>query len=172
MKQKVSALMDGELCGDEAEVLLGRIKHDPEARQGWLDYHLIGDVLRQPDYIPNDIKASFFERLHIEPTVLAPHAKRSSRASFIAMSAVASIMAMAFLAWTSVQINSEPVMQQAQQRSTSVRTASLPISGNLPANDSINDYLLAHQEFSPGTDVQGAASYIRTVAARQQMAGR
>ena len=70
-----------------------------------------------------------------------------------------------------MQVNSEPVIQQAQQRSTSVRIASLPISGSLPANDSINDYLLAHQEFSPGTDVQGAASYIRTVAARHAAAG-
>ena len=172
MKQNISTLMDGELCDDEAEILLGKIKRDTEARQDWLDYHLIGDVLRQPDYIPSAIKASFFERLHTEPTVLAPHDKRSSKASFIAMSAVASIMAMAFLAWMSVQINSEPVIQQAQQRSTLVRTASLPFGGSLPANDSINDYLLAHQEFSPGTDVQGAASYIRTVAARQTAAGR
>jgi hypothetical protein len=28
----------------------------------------------------------------------------------------------------------------------------------------MNDYLIAHQEFSPSTEVQGAASYMRTVA--------
>lgn len=171
MKQNISTLMDGELCDDEAEILLGKLKREPDARQEWLHYHLIGDVLRQPDYIPGDMSAAFYERLHAEPTVLAPHSQRNTKSGFIAMSAVASIMAMAFLAWLSVAINNEPVIQQAQQRSSVMRTVSAPIS-NFPANENINDYLLAHKEFSPSTDVQGAASYIRTVSARQSVAGR
>jgi len=164
MKQNISILMDGELCGDEAEVLLGKIKAHPEARQEWLTYHLIGDALRQPDYIPGDLQAGIFARLQTEPTVLAPHGKRSSKAGFVAMSAVASIMAMAFLAWLSVQIDYEPVRQQP---SAALRNASLPLASSLPANDNVNDYLLAHHEFSPATDLRGAASYIRTVALEQ-----
>jgi len=163
MKQNISTLMDGELCGDEAEVLLGKIKAHPEARQEWLTYHLIGDALRQPDYIPGDLKTGFFERLHAEPTVLAPHRKRSHKADFFAVSAVASITAMAFLAWLSVQIDNEPA---PRQRSTALSNA------NFSANDRMNDYLLAHHEFSPATDMQGAASYIRTVADRQSGVGR
>jgi len=166
MKQNISTLMDGELCGDEAEVLLGKIKHHPESRQEWLSYHLIGDVLRQPDYLPDHMNSAFFERLHAEPTVLAPHTQRSSKVSFFAMSAAASIMAMTFLAWLSVQMDAEPAVQQAQQRPNALRTA------NFPINDSMNDYLLAHQEFSPSTDVRGAASYIRTVAFKQAVAGQ
>ena len=50
MKQNISTLMDGELSGDEAEMLLGRIKRHPDAQQEWLTYHLIGDAMRQPDY--------------------------------------------------------------------------------------------------------------------------
>jgi len=42
---------------------------------------------------------------------------------------------------------------------------------SLPVNETVNDYLLAHQEFSPSTDMRGAASYIRTVAVRQTGAG-
>lgn len=163
MKQNISTLMDGELCGDEAEVLLSRITSHPEVRQEWLTYHLIGDVMRQPDYVPGALKSGFFERLHAEPTVLAPHRKRSAQADFFALSAVASIMAMAFLAWLSVQIDSEPVPRQS--------SAALS-NANFPVNDSMNDYLLAHHEFSPATDMQGAASYIRTVADRQSGAGR
>jgi sigma-E factor negative regulatory protein RseA len=166
MKQNISTLMDGELSGDEAEVLLGKIKRHPEAQQEWLNYHLIGDILRQPDFIPADMSAAFFERLHAEPTVLAPQAQRSSKASFFALSAAASIMAMAFLAWVSVQVVTEPVIQQAQQRPSALRPA------NFPTNDSMNDYLLAHQEFSPSTDVRGASSYIRTVTVKQIVAER
>jgi len=166
MKQNISTLMDGELCADEAEVLLGKIKLHPEAQQEWLHYHLIGDALRQPDYLPNHMNATFFERLHAEPTVLAPHTQRSSKASFFALSAAASIMAMAFLAWVSVQVVTEPAVQQAQQRPSVLRPA------NFPTNDSMNDYLLAHQEFSPSTDVRGASSYIRTVSVKQTVAGQ
>jgi len=169
MKQNISTLMDGELCGDEAEVLLGKIKNHPEVRQEWITYHLIGDALRQPDYTPGDLQAGFFARLHAEPTVLAPHGKRTSGAGFVAMSAVASLMAVAFLAWLSVQIDYEPLRQQP---SVALRNGSLPLASNLPANDSVNDYLLAHHEFSPATDMRGAASYIRTVALDQSGTGR
>ena len=172
MKQNISTFMDGELSGDEAEMLLGRIKRHPDAQQEWLTYHLIGDAMRQPDYLPNNMNAAFFERLHAEPTVLAPHTQRSSKAGFFAMSAVASIMAMAFLAWLSVQIDTGPALQLAQQRPNALRTASYPINSSLPINDAMNDYLLAHQEFSPSTDVRGAASYIRTVAVKLPVAGR
>jgi len=33
-----------------------------------------------------------------------------------------------------------------------------------PANGAVNDYLLAHQQFSPSTAMQGVASYVRTVS--------
>lgn len=172
MKQNISTLMDGELCGDEAAVLLGMIKHHPEARQEWLSYHLISDALRQPDYLPNHMGAAFFERLQAEPTVLAPHCQRSSRAGIFAMSAAASIMAVVFLAWLSVQSDARPLLQQAKQGPDAARTASVLINANFPTNGSMNDYLLAHQEFSPSTDVRGAASYIRTVSAKHIVAGK
>lgn len=166
MKQDISALMDGELCGDEAEVLLGKIKRHPEAQQEWLTYHLIGDALRQPDDISMNMNAAFAERLHAEPTVLAPHRRRSSIAGVFAMTAVASIMAIAFLAWLSVNLDSESAIQMARQPANAESNVSLPI------NEAMNDYLLAHKEFSPSSDVRGAASYIRTVAARQAVAGQ
>jgi sigma-E factor negative regulatory protein RseA len=110
--------------------------------------------------------ATFFERLHAEPTVLAPFNQRSSKVGFFALSAAASIMAMAFLAWLSVQVDAEPAVQQAQQRPSALRIASFPV------NEGMNDYLLAHQEYSPSTDVRGASSYIRAVYAKQTVAGQ
>lgn len=166
MKQTISILMDGELSTEESELLLGKIKQHPEARKAWQDFHLIGDALRQPDFVHKDISTAIFERLKNEPTVLAPISKRNSKASYFAMSAVASIMAISFLAWLSVQIDAVPLHQQAFQAKIETRQA------NLPVNDKINDYLLAHQEFSPSTDMRGASSYIRTVSYRQNGAGK
>lgn len=172
MKQNISTLMDGELCGEEAEILLARIKSNPLAREEWLTYHLIGDALRQPDYLPNNVSATFLERLRAEPTVLAPHTQSPSKSGLYAMSAVASIMAMAFLAWLSLSIDNVQVIQQARQSPDALRTATSKTSPNLPVNDSMKDYLLAHHEFSPSTDVRGASSYIRAVTFKQTAAGQ
>jgi sigma-E factor negative regulatory protein RseA len=51
MKHEISALMDGELFEDEADVLFDQIKRDSGAHNDWAMYHLIGDVLRQPESI-------------------------------------------------------------------------------------------------------------------------
>lgn len=169
MKQNISIMMDGELSDDEADALMRKIKHQPDGKNEWLTYHLIGDTLRQPDCTHTHMSVAFLERLQAEPTILAPRTRRSSKASFYAMSAAASVMAIAFLGWISVQINNEPVnlqAQQAQLRATSARPVVLPV------NEGMNDYLLAHQEFSPSNDVRGAASYIRTVSVRQTRVGQ
>jgi sigma-E factor negative regulatory protein RseA len=172
MKQNISMLMDGELCAEEADKLLAKIKCHPQARQEWLTYHLIGDALRQPDYMPEHMSAAFLERLRAEPTVLAPHSQRTAKTGLYAMSAAASIMAMAFLAWLSLSIGNVPVFQQAKVGPDTLRSAAFPISASVPANDSMDDYLLAHHEFSPSTDVRGASSYVRTVAFKQTVAGQ
>lgn len=157
MKQEISALMDGEMFEDEAELFFDRLKRHPQATQDWGIYHLIGDALRQPEHIHRDISSSFHERLQAEPTVLAPHSRSPQRVRHYALSAAASVMALALVAWLSMQVGSEPIPQVASvNQNNAVR----------PASFQANDYLMAHQEFSPSANVQGAASYIHTVAAK------
>jgi len=159
MKQNISALMDGELFDDEAETLLDKIKRNPDAHAEWHTYHLIGDALRQPGHTNINIGAALRERLQAEPTVLAPRGRTGQNARWFALSAAASVMALALVAWLSVQVGSEPAPQMAmQQPSTALRPASFPIKKGM------NEYLMAHQEFSPSADMQGTAAYIRTVA--------
>lgn len=161
MKHEISALMDGELFEDEAETLLNELKKDPQAQQEWLAYHLIGDALRQPDHVGKDISKSFHERLQAEPTVFAPRRRATQKARYFALSAAASVMALALVAWLSMQAGTEPAPQIASaQQQSSVRPASFSSANG------VNDYVMAHQEYSPSTDVQGAASYIHTVSER------
>ncbi|MDD4927905.1 MAG: sigma-E factor negative regulatory protein [Gallionella sp.] len=157
MKHEISALMDGELFEDEAEILFDQIRHEPSAHSDWAMYHMIGDVLRQSDYIHRDISASVRDRLQNEPTVLAPrrHALKQ-KARVFALSAAASVMAVGVVAWMSLQISPETSPQLAMQQSN-IR----PV--NLQIQPKSNDYLMAHQEFSPSNDMNGGASYIRTV---------
>ena len=150
--------MDGELFEDEAEGLLGQIKQDSEAHQDWEIYHLVGDVLRQPEHIHCDLSAKVRERMQDEPTVLAPrrHAVKQKMRTF-ALSAAASLVAVGVVAWMSFQVSPETAQQMAM-RQTALRSASVQMKARS------NDYLMAHQEFSPSTDMNGGASYIRTVS--------
>jgi sigma-E factor negative regulatory protein RseA len=159
MKQEISALMDGEMFEDQADIFFDRLKRHPEAQQDWECYHLIGDSLRQPDHICKSIGKSFHERLQAEPTVFAPHHRTSQRLRNFALSAVASVMALALVAWLSLQVGREPAPQVATLQMQQDNAAR-------PASAQANDYLMAHQEFSPSADVHGAASYIHAVAGR------
>lgn len=157
MKHEISALMDGELFEDEAEILFGQIKRDPSAHRDWATYHMIGDVLRQPEYVHRDISAIVRERLQNEPTVLAPRSRAlKQKARVFALSAAASLLAVGVVAWMSLQISPEASPQMAMQQSN-IR----PV--NMQIQPKSNDYLMAHQEFSPSNDMNGGASYIRTV---------
>ena len=159
MKQEISALMDGELFEDQADVFLDKLKRNPEAQQDWEKYHLIGDVLRQPDHICKSFGKSFHERLQAEPTVIAPYKRTSQRIRNFALSAVASVMALALVAWLSLQVGSEPAPQMA--------AAQIPQDNAIrPASAQADDYLMAHQEFSPSAEVHVSAPYIHAVAGR------
>ncbi len=167
MKQHISALMDGELFDEEAETVVDRLKRDPDAQDEWLVYHLIGDVLRQPDHVHVDISRAVRERLQDEPTVLAPRSNAMHRARWFAISAAASVMALTVVAWLSAKVvpQAAPQPMAVLHDSGNMRPASLQTSPqSMQARSSVNDYLMAHQEYSPSNNVQGAASYIHTVA--------
>jgi sigma-E factor negative regulatory protein RseA len=74
----------------------------------------------------------------------------------IALSAAASVAAIGVVAWMSMQISPEIPSQMAAQQ-TSLRQTKVQIQ------EKSNDYLMAHQEFSPNSDVNGAF-YIRTAS--------
>ena len=158
MKQEISALMDSELFEDESESLLDRIDRGSGAHKDWEVYHLIGDVLRQPDHIHCDLSAKVRERMQGEPVVLAPRSHMvKQQIRTVALSAAASLAAVGVVAWMSQQISRETVPQMAMQQNA-LRPA------NAQIRPGSNDYLMAHQEFSPSIDMSGGASYIRTVA--------
>jgi sigma-E factor negative regulatory protein RseA len=160
MKEEISALMDGELFEDEADYLLDKIKRDSESHQDWAVYHLIGDVLRQPDYIHCDLSEKINQRLQNEPIVLSPRRRTAKqKVRSVALSAAASLVAVAAVAWMSLQINPVDTSAQiAMQQQPTLRPASAQM------HSKSRDYLMAHQEFSPGVEMNGGASYIRNAS--------
>lgn len=60
-QEMISALADGQLHGEAFARGVEAVAADPEARQAWLTYHLIGDVLRSQELAQGS--AGFAERL-------------------------------------------------------------------------------------------------------------
>ena len=168
----ISALMDGEL--EDREVLreIARMKTDAQTRERWDAFHLIGDALRDEPLLSSGFNESFAKRLAAEPTVLAPRrtAHVPRRITAYALSAAASLSAAALVAWVALApTGSEAPGQMAAGRGISniqpVVAQNQPLQSE-PSDGRMNEYLLAHESFSPSTALQGVAPYIRTVSTR------
>ena len=72
MKDKISALMDGELDSIDVADTISQIKESEELRNEWSTYHLIGDILRQPAMSTPDIALRIRNEVDIESIVLTP----------------------------------------------------------------------------------------------------
>ena len=57
MKQDISALMDGEVSEQEMQQSLRDMRSDPEQRDCWEQYHIIGDALR--NNLPPNLNRNF-----------------------------------------------------------------------------------------------------------------
>ncbi|MBA2658611.1 MAG: sigma-E factor negative regulatory protein [Nitrosospira sp.] len=177
MKDEISALMDGELDAGDAAGVITQLKKTDELSDAWTVYHLISDALGQSEVRPANIARHVSARLASEPTVLAPRplVRRKSRAFAVA----ASITAAAVIGWMNVQTTDRPPATLAanQQTPQSTPKPALPAvsvaSVAAPAPEQINDYLLAHRQFSPSTAMHGVAPYMmRTVAESRENTAR
>lgn len=156
MNNKISALMDGELFEDEADILFDELKQDEAIQRDWVMYHLIGDVLRQSEYIHRDMGGAVAEQLNNEPTIFAPRTRAlKQKARVFALSAAASVLAVGVVVWMSVQVNPEGAPAQMSMSNNAVRT----VNWQIPPKS--NDYLAAHQEYSSSADIRGVAAYHR-----------
>jgi sigma-E factor negative regulatory protein RseA len=170
MKEKLSAIIDGELEGD-IRAHLNHLRSDAELRDAWDTYHLIGDALRGhscPEIAPRVIS-----RLREEPTVLAPPRERSTarRIGWYGMYAAASMAAVAVVAWTAFPgwHAQFPLAGSLATTTAVIPAESLVVS--LPPSE-VENYLLAHQPYSHVSAMQGVAPYVRSVAEERRVAGK
>lgn len=165
MKSRVSALMDDELVRDEAQATLLALREEGEAREAWRAYHLISDALHDTRMLSPGFAQRLAERVAAEPTVLAPSPQTAPpRAQWVVLSAAASVAAvtlvgsLAFVTWQDQ--GSRVPMAQAPHAAPA--TAAEPV--RVPPPAAADDYLLAHQRYSPRNSLQGMAPYVRTVS--------
>lgn len=171
MKDEISALMDGELDPEAAVRVIAQLKKADELHSEWVVYHLISDALGQTEALPADITQRVRTRLAAEPTVLAPRPPIIRHKTRV-FAAAASVAAVAMIGLMNLQTTNRPAENLADNKPapTTTNTAALQtaptvisVSASLPAPAQINDYLLAHRQFSPSA-MHGTAPYMHTVA--------
>jgi sigma-E factor negative regulatory protein RseA len=154
---RLSALMDGELDDKSAAHVIQALAHDRDAMETWRTYQLISDAMRESQLLSKGFTARLAQRLAAEPTVLAPRAMQHAPQRWFAVSAAASVVAavglVGWLAFAPQPQVAAPVAQAVE-----------PKPNIVPMPSAANDYLLAHQGFSPRLSLQGIAPYVRTVS--------
>jgi sigma-E factor negative regulatory protein RseA len=182
MKASISALMDGDLEAGQTETVIAALRHEGEAREAWRTYHLIGDAMRDSRVFSPGFAARVTELIEQEPTVLAPVAAPRAApwprwgAKPIAVSVAASFAAIALVAGLT-QVSQQtpqapaPMAQPASAvlvQNTPPPAAAAPARAEparVPLPAATDDYLIAHQRYSPRHALQGMAPYVRTVSA-------
>lgn len=171
---KISALMDGELDELQARQELARLRQQRELRESWDTFHLIGDALRGDALLSANLKRRVSERLAQEPIVMAPRRRAARKIMTYALSAAASISAVALVGWVAISISTVSTQPEVARAPTPAAVLPAPASQitSVPNEGSMNEYLLAHQGFSPSTAIQGVAPYIRSVSVSQPAKNR
>jgi sigma-E factor negative regulatory protein RseA len=163
MKDRISECMDGELDDRAAARVIDALGGDGEAREAWRTYHLIGDALRDSRLLSAGFTARVVRALEAEPTVLAPRRLQPQPRTWYALAAGAA--GFALVGWLAFAPQQTAVAPVAQQQAPVVAQAKPKI---VPLPSGANDYLLAHQAFSPRVSLQGMAPYVRTVSEQAQ----
>ena len=165
MKDKISALMDGELDDRAAAGAMDALRSEGEALEAWRSYHLISDSMRDTAALSRDFSARLAARLAAEPTVLAPGRIPAQPRKWFALSAAASVAAVALVGWMAFGTQPAGLPQPSVAQLAPPQAPAEPSPPpRVPLPSAAHDYLLAHQGYSPRVWLQGMAPYARTVA--------
>ncbi|MET0683313.1 MAG: sigma-E factor negative regulatory protein [Casimicrobiaceae bacterium] len=158
MREQISRLMDGDLEGAEADAAFRDLKNG-DGLDHWVCYHVIGDSLRRCGTPTPGFAERFAARLYVEPTVLAPKPSHGSRLPW-AWAAAATVAAVLVVGSVAVSmLDPQPIAIAKAREANVVRAAQSKVQPVSP------DYLIAHQEYSPTTQIQGVGPYLRAVSA-------
>ena len=191
----LSAMADGE--ADDAELgrgLAAWTGADPQARQSWHAYHLIGDVLRSEDLASQpgrdqDFLQRLSARLDGEPAVLAVlptvAVSRRRRSWALPVALAAGVMGLASALVLSLAPSGsgapQPLLARAPAAAPAVATPAsvalapastdvaeaVPSGGRVVRDARIDSYLRAHRDYAtalPGSLPGGSGRSITTVS--------
>lgn len=165
-KEKLSALMDGELEIGVTSRLIDVVSRDAELRAAWTRYHLVRDVVRDQvaPVAPGDFARRVENALELEPTLAAVRRRRSRLRPIAGLALAASMAGLAVFGvksiWYPSQSTPAPTSVAAAPR---LQTSALRWNVSQPAvEERLDGYLVNHSEYL-GNGLRGLLPYARIV---------
>ena len=173
-REQISAFADGELPDGHLDIALAALRQD-DGRDAWNLYHQVGDALRSDDLNMQPsagFNARMFALLDAEPIIMVPADKRVAIAKNFSLRrfampgmAAAAVAVAAFLTVPQMmtQQNSVPLVSNPAPVVASAAPETITVAsqdGEVLRDPRIDEYLLAHQRFSPS--VYSTAQYARS----------
>jgi sigma-E factor negative regulatory protein RseA len=181
-QELISALADGQLQGETFARGVELAASDPQARQAWESYHLIGDVLRSGTLAVGSLPPDFAERLlrrlqqeqqlppvpalagSLPVVAVQSNAPAANDGSFRwkVIAGVASVAAVAVLGWTlagGMPGRTDPGPQLA---ATGGATVFAPDERGVMIRDPhLDELLAAHRQLGGASALQMPAGFVR-----------
>lgn len=181
MKDKVSALLDGDLDEQATRSVIERMGVDSGLQRQWDAYCLIGDAIRGDRFGSSDFVDRVMARLDDEPTVLAPRpaagdsVRRSVWQSLLPIAA--SVMGVAAVGLVAATLYSQDDRAPAKLASEAakvqvVAAPAVRASVQSVGLDPHREYVFAHQGLSGVGPLPAGVQYVRTVSDQRQGTGR
>jgi sigma-E factor negative regulatory protein RseA len=174
VRDRLSALADGELQGEEINQVLAACEQDPALLASWHDYHLIGDVLRSPDLLASRSAAPFLTRLQgrlaqevIEPVaptaaaMLAPVAANDAIFRWQMLAGMASVAAVGVMVWMLAVPPSSTGTQLAQSPASADAVLVASPQGVIVRDARLDDFLAAHKRVGGNSALQMPSGFLR-----------
>ena len=177
-REQISAFADGEVADSQIDAALAALRHAKHG-EDWALYHQIGDVLRSEDMafqLSPGFATRMAARLEAEPPIVAPvltaalvasSSRRVRHWAMPSMVAAAAVATMAFVLTPQLATmwKGEALVAAVAPASgvteTQIEAVAIPVAEGVILRDPrIDDYLLAHQRFSPS--VYSTAQYARS----------
>lgn len=197
-KELLSALVDGELHGEELEQALA-CAEGPEGCASWELYHLVGDVLRSPDlahHSQHDLLSGLRAQLANEPALmLEPAQIKQVTAGLVpangpvvalrdpaangavfrwkVAASFASVAAVAALGWN---LMGNPASGQGAQMASVQGAVSSPVlvateSGDVLRDPRLDALLDSHQQYLSRASLQTPADFLRNASFQARSSG-
>lgn len=172
MKEKLSALVDNELDELETRRLLTALAADETLRATWGRYHLIGAALRRESVAPVSIAARVAARLGEAPLATRPFTRIAGQLALAA--SVAAVALVGAQWWFGNQSSpTATVAQNTTQPVEYLRASGTRWNTQQPgAENTLNAFLVEHNEFAPTSGVGGMFPYVRVVSYDSRGGGR
>lgn len=175
MKEKLSAMMDGELSEHEQARVLAELSRDPELKKTWERFQIIRAALT--DELSAIVSADLGDRiaqrirelpLPISDQKLPRQWRPATRwVSTMALAASVAVVAIAGVRWFSLEVPQVPPEQIATapgEQPDFIRAGVTRWDTGKPEHANLlNTYLIEHHEFTPTTGMKGVMSYGRFV---------